>query len=192
MPGVTRNTDDVRLLRLCAKEYDVTLRTVSAWRKDDDPRWLDWKKARQGGRPRKEAEAPPPLPQVNDDGLGEGIEAEIFRARAECKRLAHKARQLEEANDFGDAAIVHRVLDQKRDGLRKLSADNPDILEKAGDLVHKSVIFAYVSQLKTRLESLSRRVNAVVPENMRDTIKPAIDKEVAAICAAAQEIDLNK
>ena len=192
MPGVTRNTDDVRLLRLCAKEYDVTLRTVSAWRKDDDPRWLDWKKARQGGRPRKEVEEPEPLPQVDDDGLGEGIEAEIFRARAECKRLAHKARQLEDANDFGDAAIVHRVLDQKRDGLRKLSADNPDILEKAGDLVPKAVIFAYVTRVKMMLEALPRRLMAVVPDDMRDTIKPAMDKEVAAICAAAQEIDLNK
>lgn len=192
MPGVTRNTDDVRLLRLCAKEHEVTLRTVSAWRKDDDPRWLDWKKARQGGRPRKEVEAPPPLPEVEDDGLGEGIEAEIFRLMAECKRLAHKAFALEEAGDFESAALVHRILESKRDSLRKLAKDNPDILERAGELVPKSVLFAYVTQLKVKLEALSRRINAVVPENMRDTIKPAIDKEVAAICAAAQEIDLNK
>ena len=192
MPGVTGNTDDVGLLRVCAKEHEVRLRTVSAWGKDDDPRWLDWKKARQGGRPRKEVEAPEPLPQVDDDGLGEGIEAEIFRARAECKRLAHKARQLEDANDFGDVAIVHRILDQKRDGLRKLSADNPDILERAGDLVHKSLMLEYARRVKMMLEALPRRLMAVVPDDMRDTIKPALDKEVAAICAAAQEIDLNK
>jgi hypothetical protein len=192
MPGVTRNTDDVRLLRLCAKEYDVTLRTVSAWRKDDDPRWLDWKKARQGGRPKKEVEPPPPLPEVDDDGLGEGIEAEIFRLMAECKRLAHKAFALEEAGDFESAALVHRILESKRDSLRKLAKDNPDILERAGELLPKAIMFAYVTRVKMMLEALPRRLMAVVPDDMRDTIKPAMDKEVAAICAAAQEIDLNK
>lgn len=192
MPGVTRNVDDMRLFRLCAKELDVSPRTVSNWKKDDDPRWLDWKKARQGGRPRKEKEPPPELPDIEDDGLGEGIEAEIFRARAECKRLAHKARQLEELNDFAQAALVHRILDSKRDGLRKLSGDNPDILEKSGDLLPKAVIFAYVTRVKMMLEALPRRLMAVVPDDMRDTIKPAMDKEIAALCSAAQEIDLSK
>jgi hypothetical protein len=42
------------------------------------------------------------------------------------------------------------------------------------------------------LEALPRRLMAVVPEDMRDTIKPAMDKEIAAICSAAQEIDLSK
>lgn len=190
MPGPSRNVDDIRLLRMCAKEHEVTLRTVSSWRKDNDPRWLDWKKARQGGRPRKEEEPPPELPDVEDDGLGEGIEPEIFRLMKECKRLAHKAVALEEAADFEAAALVHRILEAKRDSLRKLAKDNPDILERSGELLHKSVMLTHNQRLKTKLQNLARRLMAHVPDDLRPKIQTAMEKEVSDIFREIQEIEL--
>lgn len=192
MAGLTRNNDEARDVKLCAAEHGVSVRTVTKWRAEGAEMWTTWKKARQGGRPASPPKQDVPLEPVADDGLGEGIEAEIFRARAECKRLSHLAATLEQGGDFSDAALVHRILDSKRDGLRKLSADNPDILERAGDLLPKAVLFAYVTRVKLTLQSLPRRLMAAVPEDMRASLQPSLEKEIALVMSAAQEIDLNK
>jgi hypothetical protein len=195
MPKGSRSTEDGRLIKLCAIEHDVSPRTASNWRANNDPRWTDWKKARKGGRPTETKEESPLVTdglEIKNDGLGRGIEPEIFRCQTECEMLSHLAQSLIAARSLDEAGSVFRVLTPLRESLRKLSADNPDILEKSGDLVHKSVMFAHNQRLKTMLESLARRIMAVVPDDMRDTLRAAIEKEVAAICAAAQEIDLNK
>lgn len=194
MAGMIRQTNDVASMEACAAHHGVTVQSVRLWRKKGDVRWGQWKNGtpRSPGRPPVEAPKPKELPTIQDDQLGEGIEAEIFSARAECRRLRHLAAQLEGGGDFPSAALVHRILDSKRDGLRKLSADNPDILARAGDLVPKAVLFAYIMRVKLMVESLPRRLMAVVPEDQRGNVKPALEKECAALCAAAQEIDLNK
>ena len=200
MAGVFRNTADGRLTGICANQLGVTARTVANWRAKNDPRWHEWREKWESqmpdiapsGRPPREKSDPKDCPKADDDQLGEGIEAEIFAARTECKRLRHLAASLELADRFPDAALVHRILDSKRDGLRKLSADNPDILARAGDLIPKAVLVAYIMRVKLMVEAFPRRMMAVVPEDQRSSLKPAMDKECAALCAAAQEIDLNK
>lgn len=195
MAGAFRHSQDIPSMEACAAHHRVTVQSVRLWKKKGDPRWAEWKNGASDkpvGRPPEPKQPRSPMPAIEDDQLGEGIEAEIFAARAECKRLRHLAAQLEQGGDFSDAALVHRILDSKRDQLRKLSADNPDILARAGDLVPKAVLFAYVTRVKLMVESLARRLMAVVPEDMRSTLRPAMEKECAALCAAAQEIDLNK
>lgn len=196
MAGALRYHEDLPRMEACAAHHGVTVQSVRLWKKKGDPRWDEWKSGattdKPRGRPPMAKKEPQPLPTVEDDQLGEGIEAEIFAARAECRRLRHLAAQLEGGQDFPAAALVHRILDTKRDGLRKLSADNPDILARAGDLIPKAVLFAYIMRVKLMVESLPRRLMAVVPEDQRGNVKPALEKECAALCAAAQEIDLNK
>lgn len=121
---------------------------------------------------------------------GIGITAEIQRAQAECKRLAQRAAILERQNNFDDSALIHRILDAKRDALRKLSQDNPDILAKLGDLMPRTVIFAYVAKVKMMLEAVPRRLMAIVPDDLRDTLRPAIEAEIAAVLNAAKDIDI--
>lgn len=195
MPKGSRSAEDGRLIKLCATEHGVSPRTASNWRADNDPRWTEWKKARKGGRPPELKEETPSATdglEIKSDGLGRGIEAEIFRCQTECEMLSHLAQALIAARSLDEAGAVLRVLTPLRESLRKLSADNPDILEKSGDLLPKAIIFAYVTRVKMMLEALPRRLMAVVPDDMRDTIKPAMDKEIAALCSAAQEIDLSK
>ena len=189
-------------LRGCAEAHGVSERCVRNWRRDNDERWTTWKEdwvTRRGLRERPAAErhgpesldaedAPPAA--VVDDGLGEGIASEILRARAECRRLSQRAAWLERQGRFEDAALVHRVLDSKRDGLRKLEADNPGILRESGELVHRSVLLHYCAQLRTRLMWLPQRLLAWVPEGVRDEVRPKLDEEVAVVLRAAQELDV--
>lgn len=207
MAGMTRKEAEVQMLRACAESHGVSERSVRNWRNSDppDPRWLMWKRewGKKNGFPalapesRETAgpawlddpdEAPPE--HLIDDGFGEGIEAEILRAKAECKRLAIRCAWLEKNRDFEGAALLHRVLDAKRDGLRKLAGDNPDILAKAGDLVPRTVLLQYCAAIRTLLSNLPQRLMAWVPDNLRDEIRPQLESEIGVILRAAEEVDI--
>lgn len=196
------------MLRDCAQAHGVSERSVRTWRSSDppDPRWLMWKVewGKKHGFPQlapdKPASAGPawlddpevaPPPHAIDDGLGEGIEAEILRSKAECKRIAIRAAWLEKQGDFESAALLHRVLDAKRDGLRKLAGDNPDILAKSGDLIPRTAILQYCASLRTLLSNLPQRIMAWIPDNLREQIKPQLEAEIGVILRAAEEIDFG-
>jgi len=202
---MTRKEHEARCLNECADAHGVSARSVRTWREKNDPRWLQWKLewSKKHGFAQNIDETTPrsagpawlddesaPVEKMPDDGFGEGIEAEILRTKAECRRLAIRAAWLEKAADFDAAALLHRILDAKRDGLRKLSQDNPDILAKLGDLMPRTVIFAYVAKVKMMLEAVPRRLMALVPDDLRDTLRPAIEAEMNAVLNAAKDIDL--
>lgn len=196
------------MLRACAEAHNVSERSVRTWRSSNppDPRWLMWRRewGKKHGFPslapeQTEVAGPAwlddpdvqPPDHIVDDGLGEGIEAEILRAKAECKRLAIRCGWLEKKGDFEAAALLHRVLDAKRDGLRKLAGDNPDILAKSGDLVPRTQLLQYCASLRTLLSNLPQRLMAWIPDNLRDQVRPQLDAEIGVILRAAEEIDFG-
>lgn len=185
----------MQCLKECAEANCVSERTVRNWRKAEpqDPRWLSWRAA--WAKKHDPAQFIEPAGDVQadseDDGLGEGIEAEIKRTKAECKRLAIRANYLEKNEKFEGAALIHRILDAKRDGLRKLAGDNPDILARSGDLIPRADLFQYVAAVKAMISALPKRLLAAVPAELRDQVRGSLDAECAAVLAAAQEIELS-
>lgn len=185
------------MVKACSEAYKVSERSVRNWRSANDPRWLEFKVTyrRRNGGPAEEtpgAAEPSQDLELLDDGLGEGIEAEIARGKRECKRLALMAHSMERRGDLDAAAGVHRILDAKRDNLRKLAGDNPDILAKAGDLVPRVLVLQYAATIRSMLDALPARLISIMPDDVRERVRDLISTEVSAIFRAAESVELDQ
>jgi len=173
------------LVKKCAADFAVTTRTVRNWRDARDSRWLDFLASAALG-----ATTAPPAPGTPASAIpeihGTGIEFEIIRLKSECLDLS---RRLATARgDLETEFSLSRMLDAKRETLRRLEKDNPDIQAVAGDVVKKTVLIQYAAQVVTLIRTLPARIASLVPDTLAADTRHLVAAEVDAICALAADI----
>jgi hypothetical protein len=205
MAGKVRREFEISIVQACAAAHGVSERSVRTWRNSDDARWLDFKTAwvkrnMAEGNARDVVEMASRMAGVApaeqfqepdvDDGLGDGLHAEITRAERECKRLAHRAAWLERRNEWDAAAMCHRVLDAKRDQLRKLRLDTPEAGQRDGSLIPRETVVAWAAAVVAEFRALPGRIMSKLPMDAATEIRDSIEKEIASTLQRAAEMEL--
>ncbi len=118
---------------------------------------------------------------------GEGLEFELIRMKKECVGISRRLRLAEASGHLEEEAVLHRILDQKRETLRKLAKDEPGVAAAAGDVVSSATIVSYCAQIKSIVNSLAGRVATVLPRDLQPDLRANVQREVDSIlelCAA--------
>lgn len=201
MAGLTRKQAEVAALKFCAVKRGISERAVRNWRTASDPRWLsdlaEWERkmgyeAREGVPPNATDPKPDtPLPPPDDDGLGEGLAAEVLRTRRECRDLALLWSQYKMAARHLQAEQIGRQLDSRRDILRKLEADAARIGVELGDVVPKTLVTNYAADVAARAGTLTRRLLTILPLDLAVEIKTGIERELTSFCDQCAKIELR-
>jgi hypothetical protein len=202
--GNLRKDVEVAILKACAAAHGVSDRAVRNWRNGGDARWLEFKGAwakRNIGEGNvaqvvsfvSDEAGIPPVPEVDmeeDDGLGDGLNAEIVRSERECRRLAHRASWLERKGLWDAAAMCHRVLDSKRDQLRKLRLDTPEAGQRDGTLIAREVVVTWAAAVVAEFRALPGRIVSKLPMDTDPEVKLAIEAEIGQTLTRAAEMEL--
>jgi len=178
------------LIKACAEAHGVSDRSVRNWREARDQRWLDFLAARAVAGPDEKIE-PIEHPPVPDNMFGTGIRFEIIRLQAECLDLARRVRAAAKLQDIDLEVSISRMLDSKRETLRKLEIDNPDIEAATGDSVKKSVLVQYAAKVLALIRTLPSRIGSIMPDSISAEIRARAAAEIDQLCTLAAEIPLE-
>lgn len=147
-------------------------------------------------RAQEAGESPPPtepagVAELLDDQPGEGLEFELIRLKRECLGLGRRVRQAVASGHLEEEAVLHRILDQKRETLRKLAKDEPGVAQAAGDVVPIATISRYLTAIRTLWEALPRRIATMLPDDLRSEVREQIDAEIEAVLSTCRELKLD-
>ena len=189
-----RARDEAALVKECAGMHSVSDRAVRNWRDAKDPRWLEFlaeraasKSVRPGGKnfvgkPSEEEVLP-----------GEGLEFEIIRLKKECVDLARRARGAKETDDLTSEALLNRMLDSKRETLRKMEKDTPDIQRESGEVLPKRIVeqslIQYAAGVSSVLENLADRILTLLT-GLDPMVEVKVRDEIMEARRAASEVTL--
>lgn len=201
MAGKQRKQAEVEAVKFCAAKRGISDRSVRNWRTAGDPRWFadlaEFEKKMgyevQEGRAPTAGDVPDAgkLGPPSDDGLGEGLAAEVMRTRKECRELALLWKQLKDLGRHIAAEQVGRQLDSRRDILRKLEADAARIGTELGDVVPKTLVTNYVADVAARAGTLARRLLTLLPLELAAEMKKALEREVDSFRDQCAQIEMR-
>ncbi len=179
------------LIKACAEIHAVSERSVRAWRTARDPRWMKFlaEKAIVGSVENFESD-----PEPASDNVGVGLEFEIVRAKMECRDLGRRVRSAGATGDIDAEMALNRMLDAKRETLRRLEKDTPGIQSDNRDVLPRipveQAFITYCSEIKARLHQLPDRVLSLLPPETGQSIREKILSEIESIQRSAAEIKL--
>lgn len=185
--GVRHGHQNAGLIKACAAAHRVSDRAVRNWRDANDQRWLDFLSDTAINKaPPSAADAEP-----EDDQPGEGLDFEIMRLKKECVDLARRTRAAGRNGSIDLEAMLHRMLDQKRETLRKLAKDDPDIARAAGDVVPKIVLAHYAADISTVLNTLPARIATLMPADSQPEVRQRVQSEIDTVLQLASQVEVR-
>lgn len=181
--------DQSMLLRNCGEAYGVTVRTVRNWRDASDRRWVEFLAER--ARSSTCSSTTPAGVTDEPQELGTGLEFELIRLRNECLDLARRARASRAAGDLSAEMAINRMLDTKRETLRRMEMATPEITVASGEAIPRaevqSFLTEYTNGVVALLASLPDRIVALIP-NIDPAVLAAIQNDIDDIRRAARDI----
>lgn len=184
--------EESSLMKSCAEAHGVSVRSVRNWREAKDRRWEEFLAERA------RSSTIPPVRLADDmqepEQLGTGLEFELVRLRNECLDLARRARSARASGDLAAEMAINRMLDAKRETLRRMSKDEPEISVASGQNIPKHEVLNYLAEysstVKALLQSLPDRILALLP-NTPPGIMECIQTDIDDIRRAARDMKFS-
>lgn len=191
-----RSREESSLLKSCAEAFGVSVRSVRNWREAKDRRWEEFLAER--ARSTTTIIIPGSRRLADDvhepEQLGTGLEFELVRLRNECLDLARRSRSARASGDLAAEMAINRMLDAKRETLRRMSKDEPDISIASGQNIPKQEVLSYmaeyVSNVVALIQSLPDRISALLP-NTAPSVVEAIQQDIDDIRRAARDMKIS-
>lgn len=120
-----------------------------------------------------------------------GLDPQIERLIRECHSLADRADMAARAGNLLQESTLHRMLDAKREVLRRWSKDDPGIRKGAGNAVPKEVVVQYATEICTLIQTLPNRIATLMPAGLDDEVRMRIDSEIRALMELAREVKIR-
>jgi hypothetical protein len=188
--------EESSLMKSCAEAHGVSVRSVRNWREAKDRRWEEFLAERARSTTTITITGAGHLADDvhEQEQLGTGLEFELVRLRNECLDLARRARSARASGDLAAEMAINRMLDAKRETLRRMSKDEPEISVASGQNIPKHEVLNYLAEysstVKALLQSLPDRILALLP-NTPPGIMECIQTDIDDIRRAARDMKFS-
>ena len=182
------NNNESHLVTAFAEGHGISQRAAQLHRKRGSPEWSLFLSTRKAIAPTAGVKRSAPQKPVM---TGLGLDCELTRMKQECFDLANRLRDLEAAGLLSEEQVIHKILDSKRETLRKLAKDEPDVAKAAGDVVERVALVHYAADICTILQTLPARISTMMPVELAGEIRQKINDEIGAIMTLASQVQVR-
>lgn len=170
------------LVNACAVKHAVTARAVRKWRDAGDPRWKEFVAEQGTGKAASREERKTGRKVMASLELP-GIRTQLACIEQECKDLVSRLQPDEEGNkpSLEACAIIHRMLDTKRDTWRKLAKDVPPIEETDGASIPVDAAVKYAVEVRALIDTLPAKIVSILPQESSVETKAKVQDEINAV-----------